>query len=116
MNPQKERTVGNENTQRDKGYTTTGRETAKFIKSLLQRLYEVVERMQNQIMPKVQQIECPETVSNGGSLCRSQGQQRTVVPEEEEEEEEKKKDGVSVFDRNVGVFLTYYTASHPRIL
>lgn len=44
----------------------------------------------------------------------SQGQQQSVVPEEEEEEE-KEKEGVSVFDRNVGVILTYYTLSHPRV-
>ena len=37
------------------------------------------------------------------------------MPEKEEEEEEKKKDWVSAFDRNVGVILTYYTVSQPRI-
>ena len=63
-------TLGNKNTQGDEECKTRGREITKFIMSLLIRRHEVVERMQNQIAPKVQQVQYPETVRNEGRLCR----------------------------------------------
>lgn len=55
----KSRTLGNKNTQGDKGYTTTGKEMAKLIISLLLRWYEVVERIQKRIIPKLQTDTLP---------------------------------------------------------